>query len=186
LPAEETLESLLDAAEGLFATGVVPCPPGAALRFGQRNRLQMGEGGEFLLEVPAGAGRVALFTEHAPEEFGFHVHGAAALSERRFGSHHHDLAVTSIGLTDPRALDATKVNDWLSYLLQSHGQDILRMKGVLSLRGENRRYVFHGVHMVFEGQLERPWQGERRNRLVFIGRHLDRRELTAGFESCVA
>jgi G3E family GTPase len=96
--------------------------------------------------------------------------------------------VGSIGLTDPRALDANKVNDWLSYLLQSRGADILRMKGVLNLRGESRRYVFHGVHMVFDGRLERPWSPEapRRSRLVFIGRNLDRQELEAGFESCVA
>ena len=51
----------------------------------------------------------------------------------------------------------SKVNDWLSYLLQSRGADILRMKGVLNFKGEARRYVFHGVHMVFDGQLERPW-----------------------------
>ena len=62
------------------------------------------------------------------------------------------------------------------------------MKGVLNLKGENRRYVFHGVHMVFDGQLERAWSADaaRRSRLVFIGRNLDRAELEAGFESCVA
>jgi G3E family GTPase len=188
LPLEgaSTLEPLLEVAERMFETDPVESRPGAVLQPGRRNRLKIGGGAEFVLEVPAGSAGWALFTEHAPEEFGFHVHGASPRSERRFGSHHHDLAVGSIGLSDPRALDADKVNEWLSYLLQSHGQDILRMKGVLNLRGENRRYVFHGVHMVFEGQLERPWQGERRNRLVFIGRKLDRRELEAGFESCVA
>ncbi len=61
------------------------------------------------------------------------------------------------------------------------------MKGVLNFRDEPRRYVFHGVHMVFDGQLERPWgTAERCNRLVFIGRNLDRGELEAGFESCIA
>jgi G3E family GTPase len=76
----------------------------------------------------------------------------------------------------------------VSYLLQSRGADILRMKGVLNLKGEPRRYVFHGVHMVFDGRLERPWSAAtaRRSRLVFIGRNLDRQELEAGFESCVA
>jgi G3E family GTPase len=187
LPAGEAtaLEPLLEVAERVFATEAVDCPAGALLQPGRRNRLQFGDGAEFWLEVPGGERHWALFAEHAPEEFGFHVHGAAPRAERRFGSHHHDLAVGSIGLDDPRALDPAKVNDWLSYLLQSRGQDILRMKGVLSLRGEDRRYVFHGVHMVFEGQLERPWRGERRNRLVFIGRHLDRHEFEAGFESCV-
>ena len=110
------------------------------------------------------------------------------ITERRFASHHHDEAISSIGLTDSRPVDAKKVNDWLSYLLQSRGADIFRMKGVLSLRGEDRRYVFHGVHMMFDGQLERPWpvSAARRNTLVFIGRNLDRAELEAGFESCIA
>jgi len=58
---------------------------------------------------------------------------------------------------------------------------------VLNFRGELRRYVFHGVHMIFDGQLERPWgDAPRSNRLVFIGRKLDRGELEAGFESCIA
>ena len=72
--------------------------------------------------------------------------------------------------------------------LQSRGADILRMKGVLNLKGESRRFVFHGVHMMFDGQLERPWNADspRLSRLVFIGRNLDRHELEAGFESCVA
>jgi G3E family GTPase len=47
--------------------------------------------------------------------------------------------------------------------------------------------VFHGVHMMFDGRLERPWgEGTRGNTLVFIGRNLDRQELEAGLESCVA
>ena len=61
------------------------------------------------------------------------------------------------------------------------------MKGVLSIQGEDRQYVFHGVHMMFDGRAGRAWGAqERRNRLVFIGRNLDRAELEAGFESCVA
>jgi len=93
----------------------------------------------------------------------------------------------STGSLSHRRYLQKKVNEWLSYLLQSRGQDILRMKGVLSFRGEPRRYVFHGVHMIFDGQLERPWNGgPRGNRLVFIGRNLDRQELEAGFESCIA
>jgi G3E family GTPase len=80
-----------------------------------------------------------------------------------------------------------KFEDWISYLLQSRGQDIFRMKGIVSANGEDRRYVFHGVHMMFDGRFERPWgSAPRQNTLVFIGRKLDRHELEAGFESCVA
>jgi G3E family GTPase len=71
--------------------------------------------------------------------------------------------------------------------LQTLGQDILRMKGVLQFKGEPRRYVFHGVHMSFDGKLERPWgDAARVSRLVFIGRQLNRAELAQGLAGCVA
>jgi G3E family GTPase len=144
------------------------------------------DGARFMLEV-AKEGAYALFCEHAPEEFDLRVEGARPAAERRFQSHHHDEEIFSVGIVDARPLDAKKVNDWLSYLLQSRGQDIFRMKGVLNIRGEDRRYVFHGVHMMFDGRLERPWgEAARGNSVIFIGRNLDRNELEAGFHSCVA
>jgi G3E family GTPase len=58
---------------------------------------------------------------------------------------------------------------------------------VLNVKGEERRQVFHGVHMMFDARAERPWgSAPRINQLVFIGRRLDRAELEAGFESAVA
>jgi G3E family GTPase len=145
------------------------------------------EGGQFRLQVPQ-AGAYALFCEHAPGEFNLRLEGATPAAERRFASHHHDGEISSIGISDPRPLDPQKFDDWMSYLLKSRGEDIFRMKGVVSLQGEDRRYVFHGVHMMFDGQLERPWPAgrPRGNTLVFIGRKLDRQELEAGFQSCLA
>jgi len=145
------------------------------------------EGGQFHLQVPQ-AGAYALFFEHAPSEFNLRLEGAKPAAERRFASHHHDGEISSIGISDPRPLDPQKFNDWMSYLLKSRGEDIFRMKGVVSLQGEDRRYVFHGVHMMYDGQLERPWPAgkSRSNTLVFIGRKLDRQELEAGFHSCLA
>jgi G3E family GTPase len=142
-------------------------------------------GGQYAIDI-AEAGAYALFTEHAPGEFGLSLN-VKPVAERAFASHHHDDEISSIGFTESRALDARKVNDWLSYLLQSHGEDILRMKGVLNIAGDERRYVFHGVHMMFDGQPERPWGNALRvSQLVFIGRRLDRQELLAGFLGCVA
>jgi G3E family GTPase len=144
------------------------------------------DGSHFELRVEQ-PGPYALFCEHAPTEFNLRIDALQPVAQRAFASHHHDDEISSIGLSDPRQLDPKKVNDWLSYLLQSRGADIFRMKGVLNLRGEDRRYVFHGVHMMFDGQLERPWAGApRQNSLVFIGRKLDRQELEAGFHSCLA
>ena len=60
------------------------------------------------------------------------------------------------------------------------------MKGVLSFDGQEERYVFQGVHMLFDGRMDRPWrEGERSNSLIFIGRNLDREKLLEGFNACL-
>jgi G3E family GTPase len=183
------LESRIGAAVDAFGLAGVRVGAGGTIRAdGTLHRLDVAHGaGEFVLEV-ASSGSYVMFCEHAPQEFELRLEGTNPVFERQFASHHHhDEAIGSVGIADPRPLDADKVNAWLSYLLQSRGQDIFRMKGVLNLRGEERRYVFHGVHMMFDGKLERPWNGlPRSNTLVFIGRDLDRQELEAGFSSCVA
>jgi G3E family GTPase len=142
-------------------------------------------GGQYCIDITS-PGAYALFTEHAPGEFGLSLNAKPA-AERAFASHHHDDEIGSIGIHEERALDARKVNDWLSYLLQSHGEHILRMKGVLNIKGDERRYVFHGVHMMFDGRPDRAWgETARSSQLVFIGRKLDRHELLAGFSACLA
>jgi G3E family GTPase len=144
------------------------------------------DGADFTLRV-AKDGAYALFFEHHPLEFGLHLAGQRPAAEKKFASHHHDDDISSIGISDPRPLDPAKLNQWLDYLLKTRGADIFRMKGVLNVKGEDRRQVFHGVHMMFDAQPERPWgTAPRINNLVFIGRGLDRAEFEAGFESAVA
>jgi G3E family GTPase len=143
-------------------------------------------GADFKLMISK-PGAYAFFCEHHPAEFGLQLAGQKPTAEKRFASHHHEDDISSIGISDPRPLDPTKLNQWLDYLLKTRGQDIFRMKGVLNVKGEDRRQVFHGVHMMFDAQAERPWGSSPRvNNLVFIGRGLDRAELEAGFESAVA
>jgi G3E family GTPase len=92
-----------------------------------------------------------------------------------------------VGITLAGDLDAKKLNLWMSKLLQEKGVDIFRMKGVLSIKGVPNRFVFQGVHMLFDGKEDRPWGATpRMNKLVFIGRNLDREALNAGFKSCLA
>ena len=64
----------------------------------------------------------------------------------------------------------------------------MRAKGIIDVKGEDRRLVFQAVHMLLEGDLQRPWKpGEQRlSRLVFIGRSLDREALQADFDACAA
>jgi G3E family GTPase len=60
------------------------------------------------------------------------------------------------------------------------------MKGILSFRGMAERYVFQGVHMLFDGRPDRLWgEQPRKNSLIFIGRNLDRDALNAEFEACL-
>ena len=100
--------------------------------------------------------------------------------------HEHDDDVTSLSFVSDTPLDMEKFQNWFGKLLQTKGQDIMRTKGILDFKGENDRYVFQGVHMLLDGQPNGVWgAGERRNRLVFIGRNLDRASLEAGFKSCV-
>lgn len=104
------------------------------------------------------------------------------------GEHQHDQSVTSVGLELSGALEVAKVNDWLGWLLSEKGTDIFRMKGILHIAGDDRRFVFQGVHMLFDGRPDREWAAgeERTNKLVFIGRNLDRDELTRRFGACLA
>ena len=100
----------------------------------------------------------------------------------------HDSRVSSVGFLRGGDLDPERVNAWISTLLQDKGQDIYRMKGVLAMQGKPAKFVYQGVHMMFKGEFTDTWaEGEKRvNRLIFIGKHLDRAELTKSFEACLA
>jgi len=145
----------------------------------------------FTVEI-AHAGLYTLFTEHHPDEFSAALHGEhsaleAAHTREYKPDHEHDDEVTSVGITVPGDLDGDKLNRWLSQLLRTQGQDIFRMKGVLSIQGEAQRFVFQGVHMLFDGRPDRPWGHElRHNALIFIGRNLDRAQLNESFRACLA
>ena len=101
--------------------------------------------------------------------------------------HQHDLTVTSVGIEAVGDLDSDRVNAWLGRLLMEKGVDIFRSKGILSVAGWDQRYVFQGVHMLMDGRVDRPWRPDeiRVNKLVFIGRNLDRDELEASFRGCL-
>jgi G3E family GTPase len=102
-------------------------------------------------------------------------------------AHEHDETVGSVAIVESGEVDGEKLNAWLSDLLQNQGADIFRMKGILTIAGEDFRFVFQGVHMLFDGTADRPWRpGEvRKNELVFIGRNLDEVALKASFRACL-
>jgi G3E family GTPase len=111
-----------------------------------------------------------------------HHHDGGALK------HYHDEEMQSISLRTERPLDADKFFPWVQDLVQKEGPNILRCKGILSFKDDAERFVFQGVHMILDGDHQRPWnEGEKReSRIIFIGRNLPQEKIKAGFEGCLA
>ena len=102
-------------------------------------------------------------------------------------AHEHDSTIGSVGIEVPAALDEAKLDEWLRRLIRERGTDIFRMKGILNVAGKDDQLVMQGVHMIVDGMVGKPWGATPRgNKLVFIGRNLDRAELVSGFEKCIA
>ncbi|BAY12253.1 CobW family GTP-binding protein [Calothrix sp. NIES-2098] len=103
-------------------------------------------------------------------------------------AHVHDETVYSVALVEKGTVDAQKLNAWMTELLRTQGPNIFRMKGILNIAGEENRFVFQGVHMIFDGRPDRPWKPNEtpKNELVFIGRNLDETKLKQDFLACLA
>ncbi|NGM51292.1 GTP-binding protein [Caulobacter sp. 602-2] len=136
---------------------------------------------------------------HVHDEHCGHDHGHGHVHDEHCGHDHHhhghdhksdihDDGVKGISLTLDKPVDGKKITVWLNELLAAKGVDILRAKGIIDVQGEERRLVFQAVHMILEGDFQRPWtdKDNRYSRMVFIGRDLDEVELKKGFEACVA
>lgn len=102
-------------------------------------------------------------------------------------AHEHDESVYSVALVSEGQLNGDKLTAWISELLRNQGPDIFRMKGILNIAGQDERFVFQGVHMIFDGRPDRPWKDNetRKNELVFIGRNLDEAQLKKDFADCI-
>ncbi len=167
--------------------------PGEEIPVGKHVNLQLDSAGRksFFLEVDTQV-RVGLYAQHTAEEFDLQLMNAEGAKikqevERTWvAQHEHDDEVGSIAIEMDGDVDSERLDVWLGELLRERGVDIFRMKGFISLAGESSRFVFQGVHMLFDGQPERPWgDAPRRNQLVFIGRNLDEQSMRQGFEACL-
>lgn len=116
--------------------------------------------------------------DHAHDQA--HAHGGL--------KHYHDEEMQSIALKTDRPLDPDKFFPFIQNLTQAEGPNILRSKGILSLKDDPQRFVFQGVHMMLDGDHQREWRADekRESRIVFIGRNLPEEKIRKGFESCVA
>jgi G3E family GTPase len=101
--------------------------------------------------------------------------------------HEHDEQVSSFVFRSERPFDGVRLEEFLSGLIQSHGKDMLRYKGVVYLKDNAHRVVFQGVHMLMGGDLGNPWGKEekRQSTLVFIGRNLPEDVFIKGLEQCL-
>jgi G3E family GTPase len=102
--------------------------------------------------------------------------------------HYHDEDMQSVALKTDRPLNPDKFFPWIQKLVAEDGPKILRCKGILNFKDDPERFVFQGVHMILDGDHQRPWKdGETRDsRVVFIGRELPEEKIKSGFESCIA
>jgi G3E family GTPase len=192
--SDATIATTAERANRLLTGDLARLAPAETVCVGTPSELVLAPGRPttFAVNVDA-AGTYALLTQHLPAEFSLALHDReqrelAPAAEREFAaSHTHDDEVSSVGLELDRPLDQQRLDAWLGRLLRERGADIFRMKGILDIAGSDRRFVFQGVHMLFDGRPDAPWgDAPRRSQLVFIGKRLDRAALQAGVASCLA
>jgi G3E family GTPase len=120
--------------------------------------------------------------DHHHEHDHKHAHSHGGLK------HYHDEDMQSISLKSDKPLNPDKFFPWVQDLVQKEGPNILRCKGILAFKDDDARFVVQGVHMILDGDHQRPWKdGEKRDsRMVFIGRNLPGKMIAEGFESCIA
>jgi G3E family GTPase len=177
-----------------YAESATAVSSGAEVSLKEHVSLQLQESGRksFFIQIDAPT-NIGLYAQHTAEEFDMkllRVDDATEISatmERVWvAQHEHDDEVGSFAIERDGNVDPDRLNAWLSEVLRERGVDIFRMKGFLSIEGDPNRFVFQGVHMLFDGQPDKPWgDAPRLNQLVFIGRNLDEDAMTKGFDACL-
>ncbi|MGL4813276.1 MAG: CobW family GTP-binding protein [Beijerinckiaceae bacterium] len=102
--------------------------------------------------------------------------------------HHHDEEMQSVSFKIEGDVDPDKFMPWISDLTQREGPNILRCKGIVAFKNEPKRFVFQGVHMILDGDVQRDWKPDEKrvSRVVFIGRNLDKAAIEKGFLATAA
>jgi G3E family GTPase len=114
--------------------------------------------------------------DHGPGEACDHPH-----------HHAHDDDVKSFVFRSPRAFNPAKLEDFLGAIVQVYGPKMLRYKGVLHMKGSDRKVIFQGVHQLMGSDLGPKWApGEAKgSKMVFIGIDLPKEVLLQGLEQCL-
>jgi len=104
------------------------------------------------------------------------------------GHHHHvDDDVKSFVFKSDRAFDAAKLEDFLGAIVNIYGPRMLRYKGVLHMKGTDRKVIFQGVHQLMGSDLGPAWGADekRGSKMVFIGIDLPKDIFLQGMEQCL-
>lgn len=111
-----------------------------------------------------------------------HDHGTAGHAH-----HHHDDDVKSFVFRSERPFHGVRFGQFMNAIVKSHGQALLRYKGVLHMAGHDRKVIFQGVHQLMSHDAGAAWaDGEaRQSRLVFIGLDLPRALMTRSLQQCL-
>jgi G3E family GTPase len=124
--------------------------------------------------------------EHG-HEHGEHCDHPSHAHENHGHHHHHDDDVKSFVFKADRAFDAAKLEDFLGAVVNIYGPRMLRYKGVLNMKGSDRKVIFQGVHQLMGSDLGPLWgKDEQRNsKMVFIGIDLPKEIFLQGLEQCL-
>ncbi|WP_313297913.1 GTP-binding protein [Diaphorobacter sp.] len=133
--------------------------------------------------------------DHAHHEHGQeHQHDAHCGHDHEHGEHcnhphhhHYDDDVKSFVFRAEKAFDPAKLEDFLGAIVNIYGPRMLRYKGVLNMRGTNRKVIFQGVHQLMGSDLGPEWGPDeaRVSKMVFIGIDLPKDILTQGLDQCL-
>jgi G3E family GTPase len=159
-----------------------------------------------LLNIQAFDGKTnqALLTPSQTNSFlQFDKNGKITKSQYRFNSiqsnqndiiedHMHIKYMTggmmTVSLSCDQDLDLDRFNYWITETLRENGNNIYRLKGILSMHGYDQQFLAHGVHMMFDGELGPLWNHDtslyRKSKLVLIGNDFDHYKLKNGFLAC--
>jgi len=122
--------------------------------------------------------------EHHDHDHG-HEHGEHCA---HLPPHHYDDDVKSFVFRSERPFDPAKLEDFIGAIVNIYGPRMLRYKGVLAMKGTERKVIFQGVHQLMGSDLGPEWGKDepRQSRMVFIGIDLPRDIFFQGLEQCLA
>ncbi len=120
-----------------------------------------------------------------------HDHATCTDPDHDHGHHHKPAHNDNIGafvFKSDKPFDPERLEEFLGGVVQVYGPDLLRYKGILYMKGINKRMLFQGVHMLMGAEPGKPWLANEKKttKMVFIGRKLPQEIFTKGLEQCLA